>query len=1184
MKKSILINKLLVKIPDSIVFQKLNQYYYFSYLFVVLFLSSPYYIWPSQIKPNPDAWFYLTGSLNLIKFGKYVDTGLLPIINRGPILPILLSLPISLTNNMSPGIASLSIVIFNILGLTLIVFLGEKYFHKGTGFITLVLIISSQYFQEWLFLRVMTDLPQSFLIIFGLAITLVASKKKKWFYYVIIGVTFGLGFLTKESTLLWVPFPIFLWLLNTEKIQRKDIAFNLLFLFSFFITVLPWFIHVYNATGDIYLFGRFNQQLYYVQKLLQNEFLVILSIIVVVLLIAGLYFIINKNKPTVNRIQYINERSIRRITYLLVSLFLIVTFTPVPLQQILVYIWEQLFPIFPIYLAVIGWIFMLRQSDKESEIVRKWILLIIIFSIPTLLIISKWKVQPRNLILFMLINYIIIADAGINLTKQLLKKINKTDYLNSIIFVIFVLFSIYSLSVNIPFFKQRSKLDPYWQPATLSTTWIEKNVPTGSNILMSWWSRDELYFSTKGNYPMIPLYPETADQWDSIEIDASTDLFTKRDHFDGEKPILISMADSNPDRINNFIVIYPSQIISKIQDTKSKYVIISGNHKLSPLGLNLYMRCNPDIQLVNRAFQGNGDGISIYKVTDNVRAYQDCPTVMDSTTLKKILDDSKKSGEYKNDYEILELLGKKITLYPETDVNNLEMYLIMGKSYILNNDGINALYAFRKAADINFKKTFTAVINLKNMNTSNLTSQIIYADLLVRDNNSLEAIEVLREIIELIPLDAFPYYVYSQVLKQNGESSEAINQLEKAIQLSPKDIEYSVFLTHLYASKGEFQKAFQILNYTSDINPNSALLINEKSLLDTFYLASIGKTQKAARLFNQINNIPVTFDNFNNNIFVYERIAPQVNSKIEVEMNSLIYRDVFFQIPAKEVIYMHPPSNMVFDLHVPEYAKLEFSIALSSTVWSGSKGDGVVFNLYVNKEGTKTLIWTKYIDPKTRLSDRGWFDIKIDLQPWTNQKISLQFETDPGPDGNFAYDWAGWGNPRIVVPVKFNFLSQDSFNKSQKSQEDGKQIRIDEMVIDYESRKILFEHPKNTVSYNVILPKNPELRFGIGIDPSVWTPENGDGVGFNIYISQTDKPGVWQRVFYQYLDPKNNPDDRHWKDFIVNLDQLQGKDVNIIFETDLGPNGNSDFDWSAWSEPVLITGVGKNKEIIGAAP
>jgi len=40
----------------------------------------------------------------------------------------------------------------------------------------------------------------------------------------------------------------------------------------------------------------------------------------------------------------------------------------------------------------------------------------------------------------------------------------------------------------------------------------------------------------------------------------------------------------------------------------------------------------------------------------------------------------------------------------------------------------------------------------------------------------------------------------------------------------------------------------------------------------------------------------------------------------------------------------------------------------------------------------------------------------IDLSDYAGQTVTLIFETTTGPAGDYRYDWAGWGEPRVCKP------------------------------------------------------------------------------------------------------------------------------------------------------------------------
>ena len=133
-------------------------------------------------------------------------------------------------------------------------------------------------------------------------------------------------------------------------------------------------------------------------------------------------------------------------------------------------------------------------------------------------------------------------------------------------------------------------------------------------------------------------------------------------------------------------------------------------------------------------------------------------------------------------------------------------------------------------------------------------------------------------------------------------------------------------------------------------------------------------------------------------------------------------------------------------------------------------------------------------------------------------------------------------------------------------------LRIDSMIIDNQLRNILFQHSGTKLVYSSIeVASNSALTFGVGMDPSVWFPDKGDGVEYNIYVTTPENPLILERIYHQYIDPKNNSKDRHWFDENIDLSKFAGKKVDFIFEALPGPSGDSNFDWGGWSNPILVS-------------
>jgi len=79
-------------------------------------------------------------------------------------------------------------------------------------------------------------------------------------------------------------------------------------------------------------------------------------------------------------------------------------------------------------------------------------------------------------------------------------------------------------------------------------------------------------------------------------------------------------------------------------------------------------------------------------------------------------------------------------------------------------------------------------------------------------------------------------------------------------------------------------------------------------------------------------------------------------------------------------------------------------------------GGCVAFAVYVTLERGAQQVFSTYIDPKHNEADRHWHPHTVDLSAYAGQTVTLIFETSTGPAGDYRYDWAGWGRPRLLEP------------------------------------------------------------------------------------------------------------------------------------------------------------------------
>ena len=125
---------------------------------------------------------------------------------------------------------------------------------------------------------------------------------------------------------------------------------------------------------------------------------------------------------------------------------------------------------------------------------------------------------------------------------------------------------------------------------------------------------------------------------------------------------------------------------------------------------------------------------------------------------------------------------------------------------------------------------------------------------------------------------------------------------------------------------------------------------------------------------------------------------------------------VIDEVP-RRVLYQHPAfsgaSRLAYTVWVSKGAVLAFDVATAPQSWQ-LEGDGVTFAVYVESDQSTHQLFSTYIDPKQDESARCWHSHVVDLSGYAGQAVTLIFETGAGPAGDYQYDWAGWGEPRVL--------------------------------------------------------------------------------------------------------------------------------------------------------------------------
>ncbi|MDD1696567.1 MAG: ABC transporter ATP-binding protein [Methanoregula sp.] len=116
-------------------------------------------------------------------------------------------------------------------------------------------------------------------------------------------------------------------------------------------------------------------------------------------------------------------------------------------------------------------------------------------------------------------------------------------------------------------------------------------------------------------------------------------------------------------------------------------------------------------------------------------------------------------------------------------------------------------------------------------------------------------------------------------------------------------------------------------------------------------------------------------------------------------------------IPRK-IIFAHPPSQLTYSLMIEPRSLIAFAIGIMPEVWDKIP-QGVKFDIDIFSDGQRENIFSRVLQPKRNIGDRGWHNFLISLEKYSGKKASMIFRTS-GSSDDLSYGWSAWGWMRII--------------------------------------------------------------------------------------------------------------------------------------------------------------------------
>lgn len=131
------------------------------------------------------------------------------------------------------------------------------------------------------------------------------------------------------------------------------------------------------------------------------------------------------------------------------------------------------------------------------------------------------------------------------------------------------------------------------------------------------------------------------------------------------------------------------------------------------------------------------------------------------------------------------------------------------------------------------------------------------------------------------------------------------------------------------------------------------------------------------------------------------------------------------------------------------------------------------------------------------------------------------------------------------------------------------QFQVVDAVLDGESRQAIATPPDSRLTYKVRIPDDAWLRVAVGTRTESWSQE-GNGVLFFVGVSDGRS---FEDLFKQHVNPFQNAGDRKWIQVWVDLSAYAGEEVELIFNTRAGPEGqaaDTRHDQPLWGDPEIV--------------
>ncbi len=119
-----------------------------------------------------------------------------------------------------------------------------------------------------------------------------------------------------------------------------------------------------------------------------------------------------------------------------------------------------------------------------------------------------------------------------------------------------------------------------------------------------------------------------------------------------------------------------------------------------------------------------------------------------------------------------------------------------------------------------------------------------------------------------------------------------------------------------------------------------------------------------------------------------------------------------------------------------------------------------------------------------------------------------------------------------------------------------------------DTRDSLLTHPPAWITHRLALPPRPTFRAFVALHPDMWQRNQG-GLEFRIFaLSRSGGRSVARSL---RIHPARHPHHRRWIEFVVDLDEVAGQEVDLTLSASVPSGATAEFAWAIWGEPMILS-------------